>query len=174
MASALDRLRALEPRLEPIAVGPRPDLHTSNLLRAARIATGLWTPFELEDLELVLALTHPVDGHEEQRGCRRVPTRIDTTLTSSGPTQHPATIRNLSAAGLMLETTAPIDSGQEIDLQLPLDGELLGLHARAVFVTPGARDGDARSIGARLLRPSGPALSRIADYIQKRSAVFRI
>jgi hypothetical protein len=93
---------------------------------------------------------------------------------ASGHTESPATIRNLSAAGLLIETTAPIDSGQEIDLQLPLDGELLGLHARVVFVTPGAQNGDARRVGARLLRPSAPALSRIADYIQKRSAAFRI
>jgi hypothetical protein len=171
--SALDRLRALTPRLEPIAVGPPPDASTTTLLRSARIAIGLWTPFALEDLALVLALTSPIDGHADPDGLQRVPTRIDTTVTS-GHAIAPATVRSLCATGLLLDTAAAIDRGQEIDVPLPLDGETLPLRARVVFATPGAQDGDARSVGARLLEAPEPARSRIAEFVVRRGDAFRV
>ena len=83
-----------------------------------------------------------------------------------------ATIRDLSAAGMHVDTDAPIEQRQHFELQFELGDTPLELQARAVYVTPG--QSTQHSLGARLLHPPASALSLLADYVLDRSAACRV
>lgn len=175
LRSDLERLRRLRQGLEVIAVGPEPGHHATRELHDAGVTTGLWAPYEPEDLRLVLTLSSPPDREIEPRDFCRVPTRIAATLVAAGD-ETSGTIRNLSAAGLFVETKAEagFERGDDFEIAFTLGDDTLRLDASAVYVTPiSAGDHATRGIGAKLVQPPPAALSQLADYVILRLSAFR-
>jgi hypothetical protein len=131
---ALDEVRAhcSDGRLGYLAVGPRPDPHLCQALRAAGVELAAFEPCEDSTLRFQLnrALSHS-DQHPDRREMR-VPADLPARVRAAGRSK-PAMVRALSASGAFLETRRPSLPGVPLELELSLPPETVQIVGRVVY-----------------------------------------
>ena len=174
LTAGLERLCAVAPRLQLVAVGPEPGDETGEVLKQAGGGCGLWTPVADEDLELVLSLASSISVEHEDGSTRRKPRRIGAQLVCSR-CQTTGTIRNLSTAGAFIETDEAFSSGDNFELRFALEEQPLALDARVVYTVDASQASPAsRGVGVRLTGTPSSTLTALADFVLSRTASVRV
>jgi hypothetical protein len=63
---------------------------------------------------------------KEVRCAVRFPLSLPVEMADDKQNEHPAVTRNVSANGVLLELTGPLDVGEELDFHLRMPGSVLG------------------------------------------------
>ena len=137
------------------------------LRRKSRLfKTGVWVRFDDEEIEKVrrfLGLTQD-DRPKPGRRTRRMPCTLPVKITWPS-LANTAFARDLSESGAQLDTLAPLQAGQSVEVEIQLDdGTLLGLKAEVT------RDNlDGRAVGLRFMDVTPAAAERLRVQIDRLS-----
>lgn len=131
-----------------------------------RFRAGVWVRLADEEVVKVrrfLGLTvEPYDRKEAGRTARREPCHLKVTLRRP-ELAEPATLRNLSETGGLLECPVPLASGQFIELDLALDdGTSLPLTAEVAREGPGTT-----YVGLRFLDVDAQRLGQLSAQLER-------
>jgi len=126
------KVRAGQPGLETVAVGPACDAETREKLQRAGVQLALWTPFGSHALRFQLNRALSTPRSSFLRTDERVPTEWRTRAYCAGRRKD-IRVYSLSAGGAFLSTARPWVVGSPLAIELPLRSGGLTVTGEVVY-----------------------------------------